>query len=132
MRPCVMLVHVPTRSAFGRRQERSGAGGASRAQRVSEHAAMGRASRSVSIQEVGSPNRGKQTVAPTNNRKSVERYTAFMVMAVVTTAGFLLMAGLWQLADRRAAQTGDFIAFPATRVPSLSTASFAARRAIVA
>ena len=93
---------------------------------------MGRASRSVSIQEVGSPNRGKQTVAPTNNRKSVERYTAFMVMAVVTTAGFLLMAGLWQLADRRAAQTGDIIAFPATRVASVSTAFFAARRATVA
>ncbi len=53
-------------------------------------------------------------------------------MVVVITAGFLLMAGLLRLADRRAAQAGDIIAFPATRVPSVSTAPFAARRAIVA
>ena len=71
-------------------------------------------------------------MTPTNDRKSVARYNAVVVMAVVITAGILLVAGLLQSADRRAAQTGDIIAFPATRVPSISTASFTARRAIVA
>lgn len=71
-------------------------------------------------------------MTPTNDRKSVEPYTAFMVMVVVITAGVLLMAGLLRLADRRAAQIGDIIAFPATRVPSVRTVSFAARRGIVA
>jgi hypothetical protein len=54
-----------------------------------------------------------------------------MVMAIVIAAGFLLMAGLLRLTDRLAPQTGDIIAFPATRMPT-STASFAARRAFVA
>ena len=55
-----------------------------------------------------------------------------MVMAVVITAGLVLMSVLLRFADERAAQTGDIIAFPATRTPSISTASFVARRAIVA
>ncbi|HEY7580069.1 MAG TPA: hypothetical protein VH855_20975 [Acetobacteraceae bacterium] len=68
-------------------------------------------------------------MTPTNDRKSGERYSAFMVMAAVITEGILLMAGL-RLADRRAPQTGDIIALPATRVPPVITASFAVRRAI--
>ena len=80
------------------------------------------------------PTEEMQTVTPTNDRKSAdksaERYTAVMVGAVVIAASILLAAGLLRLADRRAAQTGDIIVFPATRAPSAGTTSFAARRAI--
>jgi hypothetical protein len=76
--------------------------------------------------------KGNQAVMPTNDRKSVERYTAFMVIAALIMACILLMAGLLQLADGRAPETGDIIDFPATRTPSLSTTSFAAKRAIAA
>ena len=69
-------------------------------------------------------------MTPTNDRKSGELSTAFMVVVVVITGGSLLAAGLLRLADRLGPQTGDIIAFPATRVPSVSTASFAASRAI--
>jgi hypothetical protein len=71
-------------------------------------------------------------VIPTKARKSVERYTVAVIMAVVITTGILLVAGLLPLADRTAAQTGDIIVFPATRVPSISRASLTVRRAIVA
>jgi hypothetical protein len=69
-------------------------------------------------------------VTPTNDRKSGGLYNALITMVVVIAAGIPLTAGLVWLADRQAPQTGDIIAFPATRVPSASTASFAARRAI--
>ena len=69
-------------------------------------------------------------MAPTNYRKSNEQRTELMVIAIVITAGILLMTGLFRLADRIAPQPGDIIAFPATRVPSVSTATFTARRAI--
>jgi hypothetical protein len=69
-------------------------------------------------------------VAPTNDRKSGELYPAFIAIVVVITAGILLTVVLLQLADRLGPQTGDIIAFPATRVPSVSTASFTASRLI--
>lgn len=69
-------------------------------------------------------------MTPTNDRKSGELYTAFLVMVVVITAGILLITGLLRLVGRLGPQTGDIIAFPAARVPSVSTASFAASRAI--
>jgi hypothetical protein len=69
-------------------------------------------------------------VTPTNDRKSGELYTALVVMVIAINAGIQLMAGLLQLADRLGPQTGDIIAFPATQEPSVSTASFAASRAI--
>ena len=53
-----------------------------------------------------------------------------MAMAAVASAGILLTVGLLRLADRMGPETGDIIAFPATRVPSASTTSFSARRAI--
>ena len=65
-------------------------------------------------------------MTPTNDRKSGELYTAFLVIVVVITAGILLTAGLSRLVGRLGPQTGDIIAFPAARVPSVSTASFAA------
>lgn len=68
-------------------------------------------------------------MTPTNDRKSGERYGAFMVMAVVIAVGILLL-GLLRLVDKRTPQPGDIIAFPAKRVSSLITPSFAAKRAI--
>jgi hypothetical protein len=85
-----------------------------------------------SMQEVGSLNRGRQAVTPTDDRKSADRHFEFIVVAIIATAGILLIASLLRAADRGAAQTGDIIAFPATQVPSVGTAAFAARRAIVA
>lgn len=67
---------------------------------------------------------------PTNDRKSGDRYLAFMVIAVAITACILLMVGLAQLASGTGPQTGDIIAFPATRTPLVSATSFAARRAM--
>ena len=71
-------------------------------------------------------------MTPTNDRKSRELYAAFIVVAVVMTAGILSTAGLLRLADRMAPQIGDILAFRATRAPSISTASFAVRRAMSA
>jgi hypothetical protein len=70
-------------------------------------------------------------MTPTKDRKSVEQCTAFMIIAVVITAGILLMEGLLQLADSRAPQAGDIIDFPANRVASANATSFTARLAIV-
>ena len=64
-------------------------------------------------------------MTPTNDRKSGDLYTAFKVIAVVIAMGIPLTAALMRLVDRLGPQTGDIIAFPATRVPSASTISFA-------
>lgn len=77
------------------------------------------------------PTKGKQAVTPSNDSKSGERYIAFMVIGVAITACILLMVVLIQLAGGRAPQTGDIIAFLATRTPLISATSFAARRAMV-
>jgi hypothetical protein len=69
-----------------------------------------------------------KAVTPSNDRKSGERYIAIMAVAVVITACILLMAYLAQLASGGAPQTGDIIAFQVTRIPSVSTTSFAAKR----
>jgi hypothetical protein len=69
-------------------------------------------------------------VTPTNDRKSGDLYTAFKVIAVVIAMGIPLTAALMRLVDRLGPQTGDIIAFPATRVPSASTVSFAVNHAI--
>ena len=69
-------------------------------------------------------------MTPTNDRKSGDLYTAFKVIAVVIAMGIPLTAGLMRLVDRLGPQTGDIIAFPATRVPSDSTVSFAVNHAI--
>jgi hypothetical protein len=69
-------------------------------------------------------------VTPTNHWKSGELYTALLVMVIAITTGILLMAALLRLVDRLGPQTGDIIAFPAVRLPSVSTASFAVSRAI--
>jgi hypothetical protein len=63
------------------------------------------------------------TVAPTNDRKSSELYTAATILAAVIIACLLLTAGLQRLADDLGPQTGDIISFPATQIPSISTAS---------
>lgn len=77
-------------------------------------------------------NEGKKTVTRTNDRKPIERFNSLTVVVCTMAAGFLLMAGLLRLADERAPQAGDIIAFRATRVPSVSTASLAVGRAIAA
>jgi hypothetical protein len=69
-------------------------------------------------------------VTPTNDRKSGDLYTAFKVIAVVIAMGIPLTAGLMRLVDRLGPQTGDIIAFPATRVPSAITVSFTVNHAI--
>jgi hypothetical protein len=76
------------------------------------------------------PTEGKQAVTPTKDWKSGELYTALAVTVIVITAGILLTSGFLRLVDRLAPQIGDIIAFPATRVPSISSASFAASRVI--
>ena len=75
--------------------------------------------------------RKSRTVTPTNDRKSAERHTAFLVMAILITMGILWMVVLLPFTGRKAVQTGDIIAFPVTRVPSVIAASFTARRAFV-
>lgn len=83
-----------------------------------------------SMQQADPWNQGKPAVTPTNERKSGDRYIAFMVIAAAITACILLMLGLAQLASGRAPETGDIIAFPGTRTPLISATSFTARRAI--
>ena len=94
------------------------------------HETWKRTSVASRCRRLGPRTEAKRTVTPTNDRKSRELYTAFTIIVVVIAVNLLLTAGLLRLADRMAPQTGDIIAFPATRVPSVSTASFAARRAI--
>ncbi len=60
---------------------------------------------------------------PTNDRRSGEPYAAAAIMAAVIIAGILLTTGLRRLADDWGPQTGDIISFPATKIPSISTAS---------
>jgi hypothetical protein len=62
-------------------------------------------------------------VIPTNDRRSGEPYAAAAIMAAVIIAGILLTTGLRRLADDWGPQTGDIISFPATKMPSISTAS---------
>ena len=51
------------------------------------------------------------------------RTAAATILAAVISAGILLTAGLRRLANDWGPQTGDIISFPATKVPSISTAS---------
>ena len=83
-----------------------------------------------SKQKSGPKTEEKQAVTPTNDRKSEELYTALVVTVIAITAGILLMSGMLWLVDSLGPQTGDIIAFPAMRIPSVSTASFTASRAI--
>jgi hypothetical protein len=64
-------------------------------------------------------------VTPTNDRESGELYTAATILVAVIIVGILLVAGLRRLADDFGPQIGDIIAFPATEIPSISTASIA-------
>jgi hypothetical protein len=67
-------------------------------------------------------------LAVTNDRKSGEWYAAIVALSAVITQGIVVTASLLRLIDSLGPQTGDIIAFPATRLPSVSTASFTARR----
>jgi hypothetical protein len=62
-------------------------------------------------------------VIPTNRRKSGEPYATAIVLAAIVFAGILLTTGFQRLADNLGPRTGDIISFPATRQPSISTAS---------
>ena len=137
MQPRATLVHVPTPSAFGGWQERSGTGGPAWSMtRPGGYSAcprnLGKATGVAprSEQKSGPQTEEKQAVTPTNDRKSEELYTALVVTVIAITAGILLMSGMLWLVDSLGPQTGDIIAFPATRIPSVSTASFTASRAI--
>lgn len=62
-------------------------------------------------------------MVPTGDRKSGEPYTSATILVAVVIAGILLTAGLQRLANDLGPQTGDIISFPATQLPSVSTAS---------
>jgi hypothetical protein len=68
-------------------------------------------------------------LAVTNDRKPGEWHTAIIALSAVITLGIVVTTSLLRLIDRLGPQTGDIIAFPATRLPSVSMASFNARRA---
>jgi hypothetical protein len=67
-------------------------------------------------------------LAATNDRRSVEWYTTIIALSAVITLGIVVTSSLLRLIDSLGPQTGDMIAFPATRLPSASTESFTARR----
>jgi hypothetical protein len=69
-------------------------------------------------------------MTPINERKRVKPYASATILAVVILAGILLTVGLVRLADNFAPQIGDIISFPATQMPSNSTASITARPTI--
>jgi hypothetical protein len=62
-------------------------------------------------------------VTPTNRRKLGEPYVVVTILATVVMAGILLAVGLRRLAGDWEPRTGDIISFPATQIPSISTAS---------
>ena len=68
-------------------------------------------------------------MTPTNDRKSGELYAALVVMVIAITAASV-DGGPVAVGRQTRTKTGDIIAFPATQEPSVSTASFAAGRAI--
>jgi hypothetical protein len=68
-------------------------------------------------------------LAVTNDWKSGEWFTAITALSAVITLGIVVTGSLMRLIDSLGPQTGDIIAFPATRSPSVSTESFAVRRA---
>ncbi len=69
-------------------------------------------------------------MAVTNDRKSGERYTAIIALSAAITLGVVVTSSLLRLIDSLGPQTGDIIAFTATRSPSVSTAIFSARRTV--
>ena len=67
-------------------------------------------------------------MAVTKDRKFREWYTAIIALSAGITLSIVVMASLLRLIDSLGPQTGDIIAFPATRLLSVSTVSFTARR----
>jgi hypothetical protein len=68
-------------------------------------------------------------LAVTNDRKSGEWHAAIIALSAAITLGIVVTASLLRLIDSLGPQTGDIIAFPATRLPSVSTASIIVGRA---
>jgi hypothetical protein len=105
---------------------------------ISQLVAWGTVGRENTVLNAGSRDSGsrvfrieeKQAVTPTNDRKYRELHAAFVIMAIVATAGVMLTTGLARIGERMAPQIGDIIAFPGTQVPSVNPATFAARRAV--
>lgn len=62
-------------------------------------------------------------MTPTKDRRSDENRAVLVAMAIIIATGAVLIVGLLRLADSLGPGIGDIVAFPATRAPSVSTAS---------
>jgi hypothetical protein len=60
-------------------------------------------------------------MTPSNDSHSTELHFVLLAIATVIVTAITLAAGLLRLADNLGPRIGDIIAFPVTRIPSVST-----------